>query len=83
MIPEHDRMILTKDTHPSLAFAPFFILVLYAPASSGRQRQQFFDQVFELLHAQDLDINFGRLLITGGFNYSYARSYLSSQTSLQ
>ncbi|KAG1522711.1 hypothetical protein G6F52_005627 [Rhizopus delemar] len=83
MMPEHDRMILTKVTHSSHAFAPFFILVLYAPASSGRQRQQFFDQVFELLHAQDLDINFDRLLITGDFNYSYARSSLSSQTSLQ
>ncbi|KAG1037559.1 hypothetical protein G6F43_012832 [Rhizopus delemar] len=83
MILEHDRIILTKVTHPNHSFAPFFILVLYAPASSGRQRQQFFDQVFELLHAQDLDINFDRLLITGDFNYSYARSSLSSQTSLQ
>ncbi|KAG1049317.1 hypothetical protein G6F43_008350 [Rhizopus delemar] len=83
MIPEHDRMILTKVTHPSHAFAPFFILVLYVPASSGRQRQQFFDQAFELLHTQDLDINFDLLLITGDFNYSYTRSSLSSQTSLQ
>ncbi|KAG0807321.1 hypothetical protein G6F20_010457 [Rhizopus arrhizus] len=83
LAPEHDRVILTKVKHPYNAFAPFWLLVLYAPATSGRQRQQFFDQVLHLLHNQDLDINFDRLFITGDFNYSYLRPQLSSQTSIQ
>ncbi|KAG0868322.1 hypothetical protein G6F15_012199 [Rhizopus arrhizus] len=83
LVPENDRIILTKVKHPYNAFEPFWLLVLYAPATSGQQRQQFFDNVLELLHNQDLDINLDRLFITGDFNYSYLRPHLSSQTSLQ
>ena len=83
LVPENDRIILTKVNHPYNAFEPFWLLVLYAPATSGQQRQQFFDNVLELLHNQDLDINLDRLFITGDFNYSYLRPHLSSQTSLQ
>ncbi|KAG1455886.1 hypothetical protein G6F46_011585 [Rhizopus delemar] len=83
LAPKNDRMIFTKVKHPYNAFVTFWLLVLYVPATSGRQRQQFFDQVLHLLHNQDLDINFDRLFITGDFNYSYLRPKLSSQTSIQ
>ncbi|KAG0931705.1 hypothetical protein G6F32_011601 [Rhizopus arrhizus] len=83
LVPENDRIILTKVKHPYNAFEPFWLLVLYAPATSCQQRQQFFDHVLGLLHNKDLDINLDRLFITGGFNYSYLRPHLSSQTSLQ
>ncbi|KAG1517152.1 hypothetical protein G6F46_005989 [Rhizopus delemar] len=77
------RTILTKVTHPHNAFAPFYVLVIYAPATTGQHRSQFFDQLFDLLHSPTLDINLDRLVITGDFNYSYQRPHLSSQTSLQ
>lgn len=83
MAPDNDRVILTKVTHPYNAFEPFFVLVLYAPANSGQQRQQFFDQVLNILHSPALGISLDRLFITGDFNYSYLRPHLSSQTSLQ
>ncbi|EIE78298.1 hypothetical protein RO3G_03002 [Rhizopus delemar RA 99-880] len=83
LTPENDRTILTKVTHPHNAFAPFYVLVIYAPATSGQHRSQFFDQLFDLLHSPTLDINLDRLVITGDFNYSYQRPHLSSQTSLQ
>jgi hypothetical protein len=83
LVPENDRIILTKVKHPYNAFEPFWLLVLYAPATSGLQRQQFFDHVLGLLYNQDLDVNLDRLFITGDSNYSYLRPHLSSQTSLQ
>ncbi|KAG0806282.1 hypothetical protein G6F17_011128 [Rhizopus arrhizus] len=67
----------------SQRLCPFYVLVIYAPDTSGQHRSQFFDQLFDLLHSPTLDINFDRLVITGDFNYSYQRSHLSSQTSLQ
>ncbi|KAG1058193.1 hypothetical protein G6F43_000017 [Rhizopus delemar] len=75
--------ILTNVTYTHNAFAPFYVLVIYAPATSGQHRSQFFDQIFDLLHSPTLNINLDRLFITGDFNYSYQRPHLSSQTSLQ
>ncbi|KAG1037102.1 hypothetical protein G6F43_012930 [Rhizopus delemar] len=83
LTPENERTMLTKATHPHNVFAPFYVLVIYAPATSGQHRSQFFDQLFDLLHSPTLDINLDRLVITGDFNYSYQRPHLSSQTSLQ
>lgn len=83
LIPANDRAILTKVTHPCNAFAPFYVLGIYAPSTSGLQRRQFFDHVFDLIHTQSLNFNLDRLVIAGDFNYSYQRPHLSSQTSLQ
>ncbi|KAG1048106.1 hypothetical protein G6F43_009480 [Rhizopus delemar] len=57
LTPENDRAILTKITHPHNAFAPFYVLVIYAPATSDQHRSQFFDQLFDPLHSLTLDIN--------------------------
>ncbi|KAG1139313.1 hypothetical protein G6F37_009854 [Rhizopus arrhizus] len=70
-------------THPHNAFDPFYVLVIYAPATSGQHPSQFFDQLFDFLHPPTLDINLDRLVITGDFNYSYHHPHMSSQTSLQ
>jgi hypothetical protein len=83
LTPENDRSILTKITHPHNAFAPFYVLVIYAPVSSGQHGSQFFDQLFDLLHPPTLGTNLNHLVITGDFNYSYQRPHLSSQISLQ
>ncbi|KAG1046594.1 hypothetical protein G6F43_010926 [Rhizopus delemar] len=83
LTPENDRIILTNVTYPHNTFAPFYVLVVYAPATSGQRRSQLFDQLFDLLHSPTLDINLDRLVITGDFNYSYKCPHLSSQTSLQ
>ncbi|KAG1157862.1 hypothetical protein G6F37_006318 [Rhizopus arrhizus] len=83
LAPENDGIILIKVKRPYNVLAPFWLLVLHSPATSGQQRQQFFDHILDLLHNQDLDIILDRLFITGDFNYSYLQPHLSSQTSLQ
>jgi exonuclease III len=79
---EDSRIILTKVTHPHHAYAPFWVLVLYAPASSNQPRKKFFTKVLHLLQNTSLDLDLDRILILGDFNYSYLRSNLFSQTSI-
>lgn len=78
-----DRAILSKITHPNNLYTPFYVLVLYAPASSNSERRQFFDTVLNDIFDSSLDIDFSRLIIMGDFNYSYQRSNLSYSTSIQ
>ncbi|KAG1369235.1 hypothetical protein G6F61_012508 [Rhizopus arrhizus] len=83
LVPESDWVTFTKVAHPHNTFTPFFVLEIYAPATSSQQHQLFFDQVFHLLHSQGLNIGLKRLFIMGNFDYSYLCPQLSSQTSLQ
>ncbi|KAG0789707.1 hypothetical protein G6F16_008397 [Rhizopus arrhizus] len=83
MIPDNDRAILTRVEHPHGAFLPFYVLVLYAPASSGKLRQKFFGGIYDILHQSTIDVDLDRLFIMGDFNYSYQRRNLFSQTSMQ
>ncbi|OBZ87548.1 hypothetical protein A0J61_04403 [Choanephora cucurbitarum] len=81
LLPNDDRVILTKDTNSHNLFPPFFILVVYAPASFDRERKTFFNHLLDPLHLPSLDVDFERLFIAGGFNYSYLRSNLFSFNS--
>ncbi|OBZ80993.1 Transposon TX1 uncharacterized protein, partial [Choanephora cucurbitarum] len=81
LLPQIDRAILSRVHHPHNLFDPFYILVVYAPASSGRDRQQFFSLLLSQLRRPDLALNRDRLFIVGDFNYSYLRGALSSATS--
>ncbi|KAI8330151.1 hypothetical protein EDC96DRAFT_414657, partial [Choanephora cucurbitarum] len=81
LLPDDDRVILTKVTNPHNLFPPFFILVVYAPASSGRERKTFFNHLLDSLNLPSLDVDSERLFIAGDFNYSYLRPNLFSSTS--
>ncbi|KAG1392516.1 hypothetical protein G6F58_012493 [Rhizopus delemar] len=83
MIPDNDRAILTRVEHPHGAFLSFYVLVLYAPASSGKLRQKFFGGIYDILHQSTIDVDLDRLFIMGDFNYSYQRRNFFSQTSMQ
>ncbi|OBZ80316.1 hypothetical protein A0J61_11635, partial [Choanephora cucurbitarum] len=65
LLPNDDRVILTKDTNSHNLFPPFFILVVYAPASFGRERKTFFNHLLDPLHLPSLDVDFERLFIAG------------------
>ncbi|KAG0809084.1 hypothetical protein G6F20_009055 [Rhizopus arrhizus] len=75
LTPENDRTLLTKVTHPHNAFVPFYVLVVYAPATSDQHRSQFFNQLFDVLHPPNLDINLNRLMISLGVPRSQKVTY--------
>ncbi|KAG0806624.1 hypothetical protein G6F20_010985 [Rhizopus arrhizus] len=83
LTPSNPRMVLSKVSHPQNFYAPFHVLVLYAPASSGKARREFFDSVLDTLTSPEYAIDHQQLIILGDFNYSYHRANLSSQTSLR
>ncbi|KAK4518210.1 2-oxoisovalerate dehydrogenase subunit alpha, mitochondrial [Mucor velutinosus] len=71
---ESDRYIFCKVHHPHSFYEPFYILNLYAPATSDhRPRQEFFESIYTLLSTLSETIDLERLLISGDFNYDYAR----------
>ena len=82
LIPSNPRIILSKISHPQNFYAPFHVLVVYAPASTGKDRREFFDSVLDALNSVS-DIDPHRIIILGDFNYSYHRRNLSTQTSLK
>ncbi|KAI9007582.1 hypothetical protein CLU79DRAFT_538835, partial [Phycomyces nitens] len=69
-IPEDDRAILAKVSHVSDFFSPFYVLVVYAPASQPTARHTFFSDLlsFPILHRPDI---LERLFIAGDFNLSF------------
>ncbi|KAG0734885.1 hypothetical protein G6F62_011953 [Rhizopus arrhizus] len=83
LTPSNPRMVLSKVSHLQNFYAPFHVLVLYAPASSGKARREFFDSVLHTLTSPDYAIDHQQLIILGDFNYSYHRANLSSHTSLR
>ncbi|SAL97551.1 hypothetical protein [Absidia glauca] len=77
-----DRYILCKVTHPHHFYEPFYILNLYAPASSTILRREFFHAVYQMIEDQNHELDRDRMIISGDFNYSYQRTQsLSSNTS--
>ncbi|KAG1047406.1 hypothetical protein G6F43_010143 [Rhizopus delemar] len=83
-LPEDARRILTKVSHINGQMAPFHILVVYAPASSRRDRQEFFDTLltFQQLSPNDPDSCVDRMIIAGDFNYTLKPQVLSSRSSV-
>ena len=73
-IYDSERYILCKVHHPHNFFEPFFILNLYAPASSAnRPRQEFFQSIYTMLSTLSDTLDIERLIISGDFNYDYER----------
>ncbi|GAA5799979.1 hypothetical protein HPULCUR_005400 [Helicostylum pulchrum] len=73
-----DRFLLCQISHPHGFYAPYFILNVYAPATSNVQRREFFDSIcsmFYQLYASDT-ISLHRLIISGDFNYDYNRDII-------
>ena len=56
--------------------------MVYVPASTGKDRREFFDSVLDAL-ASVSDIDPRRIIILHNFNYSYHRLNLSTPTSLR
>ncbi|KAG1340279.1 hypothetical protein G6F62_005474 [Rhizopus arrhizus] len=75
-LPDDSRCILAQVTHVNGQMAPFHILVVYAPASSNRARQEFFDALltFRQLSPYDPISCVERMVIAGYFNYSLQSS---------
>ncbi|KAI9032552.1 hypothetical protein CLU79DRAFT_678246, partial [Phycomyces nitens] len=68
-IPEDDRAILAKVTHVSSSFDPFYVLVLYAPATPAARHAFYTDlHSFSALHNPTIR---DRLFILGDFNFSF------------
>ncbi|KAI7849370.1 hypothetical protein BDC45DRAFT_448778, partial [Circinella umbellata] len=66
-----DCHIFVRVKHTQNDFQPFFILTLYAPATSPKHRQLFYNNLY---HSTIFDHNqpyHQCLIITGDFNYSY------------
>ncbi|KAG1272193.1 hypothetical protein G6F66_013395 [Rhizopus arrhizus] len=61
LTPSNPRMVLSKVSHSQN---------LYAPASSGKARREFFDSVLDTLTSPDYAIDHQQLIILGDFNYS-------------
>ena len=82
LLPDLDRVILTKISSPDNLYSPFYITVVYAPANSDRDRRKFFTDLATRLQSADLGLDLDRLLIMGDFKYSYQRSSLGTHTFL-
>ncbi|KAG1035825.1 hypothetical protein G6F43_013167 [Rhizopus delemar] len=82
-LPEDARCILAKVTHINDQMAPFYILVVYAPASSPRDRLEFFDSLlsYRQLAPYDSDSCVNRMIIAGDFNYSLSSPSSTNRTS--
>lgn len=68
-----ERFILCKVEHPHQFYEPFYILNVYAPASSNNERRVFFENVYNMLLDLTDSVPTGRLIISGDFNYDYHR----------
>lgn len=67
--------------HPQKLYEPFFILNIYAPANTKKNRQVFFSQLVNMLYGMQDQITFDRLIISGDFNYSLLRPNMLTQTT--
>ncbi|CAO0792481.1 unnamed protein product [Mucor circinelloides] len=71
---DSERYILCKVHHPHNFYEPFYILNLYAPASSNNKpTREFFHSIYALLSAISDTVDLDRLIISGDFNYDYER----------
>ena len=83
LLPNLDRVILSKISSHHHLFLPFYVLVIYAPANSAIERRTFFSTLSETLQSSHLALDFDRLLVMGDFNYSYLRPNIGTATSLE
>ncbi|KAG1052690.1 hypothetical protein G6F43_005187 [Rhizopus delemar] len=83
-IPEDARCILAKFSHTNGQIAPFHILVVYAPASSPRDRQKLFDTLlaFQQPSSYDPDPRVDRMTIAGDFSNTLKSQALPSRSSV-
>ncbi|KAI8061284.1 hypothetical protein BDF21DRAFT_323628, partial [Thamnidium elegans] len=80
-----DRFLICKVSRPHSFYEPYFILNLYAPASSNVERRTFFGflySMFSRLHATET-IALHRLIISDNFNYDYDRDIIRSNRSFK
>ncbi|CEP15119.1 hypothetical protein [Parasitella parasitica] len=71
---ESERHILCKVHHPHNFYEPFYIINIYAPASSNnKERQEFYQSLYNMLTSLSDTIDLERLIISGDFNYDYSR----------
>lgn len=72
---ESDKYILWKVHHPHNFCEPFYILNIYAPATSNYSiRQVFFESIYTMLSSLSQTIDKERLIISWDFNYDYMRN---------
>ncbi|OBZ81606.1 hypothetical protein A0J61_10345 [Choanephora cucurbitarum] len=62
-------------------FVPFFVMVVYVTASSGRARKASFNHLLDSLFIPSMDIDLVCLINAGDSNYSHLRANLLSSTS--
>jgi hypothetical protein len=82
LIPSNPRIILSKISHPQNFYVPFHVLVVYAPASTDKDRRELFNSVLDALNTVS-NVDPHRIIILGDLNYSYHCLNLSTQTSLK
>lgn len=70
-LPEDPHCILTQVAHVDQEVSPFFILVLYTPASSSRERISFFNSLLDFAQISPYSDQscIQRLIIADNFNY--------------
>lgn len=74
-----ERFILSKVHHPHQFYTPFYILNIYAPASSNAARRSFFQSLYDMLLQITDIISLDRLIISGDFNYDNERDIESGK----
>lgn len=79
-IYESSRYQLCVITHTQQFYEPFYVLNIYAPASSAKQRRELFQKLVDMLEhlEQQSIIKYDRLIICGDFNYSNSRPQRST-----
>lgn len=76
------RTIYARISSASDLFSPFYLLVIYAPASSARERRFFFDRLLSSpVFSRSDTIPPDRLIIAGDFNYNCHHDDYHRQTS--
>lgn len=82
-LPEDSRCILTRVSRVDQEVSLFFILVLYAPASSSRERISFFNSLLDFAQLSPYSDQscIERLIIAGDFNYDASNIGLCSSSS--
>ncbi|KAI9497184.1 hypothetical protein BDB00DRAFT_751618, partial [Zychaea mexicana] len=70
---DNPRHLLVQVEHKQQHFQPFYILTIYAPATSPTQRRQFFGALYHSAIFDQQQPYRERLILTGDFNYSLQR----------
>lgn len=76
---QSDRFILCQAHHHQQQDQPFYILNIYAPASSNTERRQFFEHLTNMLHQLCQTLDLSRMIISGDFNYDYHRDIITNK----